>query len=169
MRSRANAKGFGADLVAEAGCPIALTYAAQLDLPLDNALRWPIDELRSFPWIRDEGTHERHGLRHRHLVVKEPIGVVAAITPWNFPFEVELTKLAQALATGNTVVLKVAPDTPLHALRLSRLIAEHTDVPPGVVNIVTPRPARGRRAPAHRPQDRPGLLHGFHTGGSTDP
>ena len=61
---------------------------------------------------------------------KEPVGVVGAIVPWNFPFEVTLNKLGQALATGNTVVLKPAPDTPWNATRLGRLVAEQTDIPP---------------------------------------
>ena len=65
------------------------------------------------------------------------MGVVGAIVPWNFPFEVTIHKLGQALATGNTVVLKPAPDTPFNATRLGRLIAERTDIPPGVVNVVT--------------------------------
>ncbi len=70
-------------------------------------------------------------------VWKEPVGVVGAIVPWNFPFEVTLNKLGQALSTGNTVVLKPAPDTPWNATLLGRLIAERTDMPPGVVNVVT--------------------------------
>ena len=70
-------------------------------------------------------------------VWREPVGVVGAIVPWNFPFEVTIHKLAQALATGNTVVLKPAPNTPFNATRLGRLIAEHTDIPAGVVNVVT--------------------------------
>jgi aldehyde dehydrogenase (NAD+) len=69
-------------------------------------------------------------------VVKEPVGVVAAITPSNFPIEVILNKLGPGLATGNTVVLKPDPNTPWNATRLGRLIAEHTDIPAGVVNIV---------------------------------
>ncbi len=63
--------------------------------------------------------------------------MVGAIVPWNFPFEVTINKIGQALATGNTVVLKPAPDTPFNATRLGRLIAERTDVPRGVVNVVT--------------------------------
>ena len=63
--------------------------------------------------------------------------MVGAIVPWNFPFEVTINKLGQALATGNTVVLKPAPDTPFNATRLGRLIAEKTDIPAGVVNVVT--------------------------------
>src|SRR4029079_9128418 len=56
---------------------------------------------------------------------------------WNFPFEVTINKLGQALATGNTVVLKAAPDTRWNATFLGRLIAERTDFPAGVVNVVT--------------------------------
>ena len=68
---------------------------------------------------------------------REPVGVVGAIVPWNFPFEVTIHKVAQALATGNTVILKPAPDTPFNATRLGRLVAEQTDIPPGVFNVVT--------------------------------
>jgi aldehyde dehydrogenase (NAD+) len=63
--------------------------------------------------------------------------VVGAIVPWNYPFEVTINKVGQALATGNTVVLKPAPDTPWNATRLGRLVAEKTDMPPGVFNVVT--------------------------------
>ena len=76
------------------------------------------------------------GDRNVRTVVKEPVGVVAAITPSNFPIEVILDKLGPALAAGDTVVLKPDPHTPWNATRLGRLIAEHTDIPPGVMNVV---------------------------------
>lgn len=63
--------------------------------------------------------------------------MVGAIIPWNYPVEILLGKLGQALATGNTLVVKPAPDTPWNATRIGRLIGEQTDIPPGVVNIVT--------------------------------
>lgn len=66
----------------------------------------------------------------------QPIGVAAQIIPWNFPLLMAAWKLAPALATGNTVVLKPAETTPLTALKLAELIQE-CDIPPGVVNIVT--------------------------------
>jgi aldehyde dehydrogenase (NAD+) len=69
--------------------------------------------------------------------VREPAGVVGAITPWNFPLEVILNKVGQALATGNTMVLKPAPDTPFNATRLAKLVAEQTDIPAGVFYVVT--------------------------------
>lgn len=67
--------------------------------------------------------------------VAEPLGVVGQIIPWNFPLLMAAWKLAPALATGNTVVLKPAETTPLTAMKLAEIIQE-TDLPPGVVNIV---------------------------------
>ena len=72
----------------------------------------------------------------RMMVVKEPLGVVAAITPWNFPLAMLARKIAPALAAGCTVVAKPAEDTPLTALALARL-AEEAGLPAGTVNIVT--------------------------------
>jgi succinate-semialdehyde dehydrogenase / glutarate-semialdehyde dehydrogenase len=70
------------------------------------------------------------------FALKEPVGVVAAITPWNFPAAMIARKIAPALAAGCTVVCKPAEDTPLTSLALVRL-AEEAGVPPGVLNIVT--------------------------------
>ncbi|WP_343660564.1 NAD-dependent succinate-semialdehyde dehydrogenase [Ralstonia sp.] len=72
----------------------------------------------------------------RMFALKEPVGVVAAITPWNFPAAMIARKIAPALAVGCTVVCKPAEDTPLTSLALVRL-AEEAGVPPGVLNIVT--------------------------------
>ncbi len=69
--------------------------------------------------------------------LREPIGVVGQIIPWNFPLMMAAWKLAPALAAGCTVVLKAAEDTPLSALRLAQLIVEEADFPAGVINIVT--------------------------------
>ncbi len=68
----------------------------------------------------------------------EPLGVVSILTPWNFPHSLNAMKVSNALAAGNTVVLKPSPLTPLAGLALARIIAAHTDIPPGVVNVVTP-------------------------------
>ncbi len=68
--------------------------------------------------------------------LKEPVGVVGAITPWNFPFAMEADKVGQAMAAGCTLVLKPAELTPLGALLLARLVQE-AEIPPGVINIVT--------------------------------
>jgi len=72
----------------------------------------------------------------RMFALKEPVGVVAAITPWNFPAAMIARKIAPALAAGCTVVCKPAEDTPLTSLALVRL-AQEAGVPPGVLNIVT--------------------------------
>ena len=72
----------------------------------------------------------------RILVLRQPIGVVAAITPWNFPAAMITRKLAPALAAGCTIVAKPAPETPLTALALAEL-ANRAGLPPGAINVVT--------------------------------
>lgn len=72
---------------------------------------------------------------HAYIVKKEPIGVVGAITPWNFPAGMVTRKIAPALATGNTVVLKPSGDTPLSALAIFKLF-EEAGLPNGVANLV---------------------------------
>jgi aldehyde dehydrogenase (NAD+) len=79
-------------------------------------------------------------------VLREPAGVVAAITPWNFPNQINLAKLGPALAAGCTVVLKPAPDTPWTGAELGRIIATRTDIPAGVVNVITSSRASAGRA-----------------------
>lgn len=76
----------------------------------------------------------------RILVIKQPVGVVAAITPWNFPAAMITRKCAPALAAGCPVVVKPAEQTPLTALALAAL-AERAGIPPGVLNVVTGPPA----------------------------
>lgn len=78
-------------------------------------------------------THRADG---RIIVSKEPVGVVGAITPWNFPLAMITRKVSPAIAVGCTVVCKPAPDTPLTALALSEL-ADRAGIPKGVLNIVT--------------------------------
>lgn len=106
-----------AELVAEAGTPVAVTRL-QLDSPLEDALRWPAKHIEQFPWERQLPDGNAFGVASKRKVVKEPQGVVGAIIPWNYPFEVTANKLGPILATGNTVVVKPAPDTPWNATRL---------------------------------------------------
>ena len=128
-----------AELVAEVGCPVLSTYGPQLDAPLAEALTWPAEMIEQFQWSRSLGTKDPFGMGslNEREVWKEPVGVVGVIVPWNFPIEILLNKLGPVLAMGNTCVVKPAPDTPWNATRIGRLIAEQTDIPPGVVNIVT--------------------------------
>lgn len=127
------------ELMLEAGAPLMLTYGPQLDAPLSDALTYPAKLIDEYQWETDLGDTfvTLTGKQTARKVWREAVGVVGAIVPWNFPFEVSIHKLGQALATGNTVVLKPAPDTPFNATRIGRLIVESTDIPPGVVNVVT--------------------------------
>jgi succinate-semialdehyde dehydrogenase/glutarate-semialdehyde dehydrogenase len=93
-------------------------------------------------WFAEEGkrvygdTIPSHKPDARIIVTKQPIGVVGAITPWNFPNAMITRKVAPALAAGCTVVVKPGEDTPLSALALAEL-AERAGVPAGVFNVVT--------------------------------
>jgi aldehyde dehydrogenase (NAD+) len=127
------------ELILEVGCPRMVTFGPQLDAPLTAGLTYPAKLIDEYPWETDLGDTmvDLTGQVNSRKVWREPVGVVGAIVPWNYPFEVTINKIGQALATGNTVVLKPAPDTPYNATRLGRLIAERTDIPAGVVNVVT--------------------------------
>jgi len=75
------------------------------------------------------------GSRYMAMTVKEPVGVVGAIVPWNFPLTLAIWKIAPALACGCTIVVKPPEDTPLGCLRFAQLVAK-VGIPPGVINIV---------------------------------
>jgi len=122
--------------ISETGSPLFFTRSAALDEPVAS-LGWVADLAERYEWTRDLGTAVPLGMPARRWVRREPTGVVAAITPWNVPHQINLAKIGPALAAGNTVVLKPAPDTPWCATVLGRLLLEETDIPPGVVNVVT--------------------------------
>ena len=130
-----HADGIRAMTIAETGSPLFMTHTAQLDAPVES-LGWVADLAEGYEWETDLGVAEPMGIPSRRWVRREATGVVGAITPWNVPHQINLAKLGPALAAGNTVVLKPAPDTPWCATVLGRLIAEETDIPAGVVNIV---------------------------------
>jgi aldehyde dehydrogenase (NAD+) len=125
------------ELIAEVGTPRMLTYMAQLDGPQSEALKWPAEQIDTFPWHREMPDAAPMGVPSKRAIWKEAMGVVGSIVPWNYPFEVTINKIAQVLATGNSTILKAAPDTPWNATRLGRLVAEHTDIPAGIFNVVT--------------------------------
>ena len=97
-------------------------------------------------WFAEEGkraygrTIPSNVASKRYLTIKQPIGVVAAIAPWNFPIAMITRKVAPALASGCTIVVKPAAETPLCALALAKLAVD-AGLPPGVLNIVTTRDA----------------------------
>src|ERR1700735_5613605 len=122
--------------ITDVGAARQITYGAQLDQPIE-IVRFYADLLPGYPLTEEIGELEFRGQRHRRWVEKEPAGVVAAIIGYNYPTQLALAKLSPALAAGCTVVLKAAPDTPLITLALGELIASHTDIPPGVVNVIS--------------------------------
>ncbi|WP_193047050.1 aldehyde dehydrogenase family protein [Mycolicibacterium baixiangningiae] len=122
--------------IAEVGATEALCQGAQLDQPIE-IVRYYAELLAGYPMTEDLGNIESRGMQHHRWVEKEAAGVVAAIIAYNYPNQLALAKLAPALAAGCTVVLKSAPDTPLITLALGELIAEHTDIPAGVVNVLS--------------------------------
>lgn len=120
---------------AETGATQFFVNGPQCDGPVGMA-SWPIDYLEQFQWEREIGEAEVMGITSRRIVRKEAAGVVAAISPWNFPIQINLAKCMPALAAGCTVVLKSAPDTPWTASLLGRIAAQ-TDMPAGVFNVLT--------------------------------
>ncbi len=93
-------------------------------------LDWHADQAEAYPWEED-----RPGVFSSLLVRREPVGVVGAIVPWNFPLGLTMPKLCPALLTGCTVVLKPAEETPLYAFVLAEIF-EEAGLPPGVLNVV---------------------------------
>lgn len=124
-----------ATTVAEVGCPVSLTRGPQVDAPIAG-LPWIADLAESYQWEGDLGIAEPFGIKTRRFTRREPVGVVGAISPWNYPIQINLAKAVPALAAGNTVILKPAPDTPWSGTLLGKIVAEETDFPPGVFNVV---------------------------------
>ena len=121
---------------------LAVLMTAEQGKPLAEA-RGEVAYGASFiEWFAEEGKRvygdviPGHAADKRIVVVKQAIGVVAAITPWNFPIAMITRKAGPALAAGCTIVIKPAEDTPLCALALAEL-AERAGVPRGVLNVVT--------------------------------
>jgi len=130
------------DLILENAEDLALLMTLEQGKPLAEA-RGEVRYGASFiEWFAEEGRRvygdiiPPHAPNLRVLVFKEPVGVVGAITPWNFPNAMITRKVAPALAAGCTVVVKPSEETPLSALALAEL-AERAGFPPGVLNIVT--------------------------------
>ncbi|MFC3962310.1 aldehyde dehydrogenase family protein [Nocardia jiangsuensis] len=132
---RANLEELRALTIAEVGATKALTHANQLETPIE-IVRYYADLLKSYDFTEDLGNIEVRGQQHHRWVEKEAAGVVAAIAAYNYPHQLAFAKLAPSLAAGCTVVLKGAPDTPLATLAIGEIIANHTDIPAGVVNVL---------------------------------
>ncbi len=127
---------------ANTGKPIGLT--AEEELPPS------VDELRFYAGAARvlEGRSAGEYLKdHTSWVRREPIGVVAQVTPWNYPLMMAIWKIAPALAAGNTIVLKPSDTTPASTVLLAELAAEH--LPPGVLNVVCGDRDTGRALVTH--------------------
>ena len=131
-----------AELVREHLDELALLESLDVGKPIRDTLRVDIPSAATtFQWYAETidkayGEVGPTGPDALSLITREPIGVVAAIVPWNYPMIITAWKLGAALATGNSVVLKPASQSPLTALRLAELAAE-AGLPDGVLNVVT--------------------------------
>ncbi len=128
-------------LITEAGCPVALTRGAQVDTALDE-ITDAVARASTYEWERPIVAA---GATGEVLLRREPRGVVAAITAFNYPLYLNLRKAAHALAAGCVVVLKPSPLTPWSATVLGRIAHEHTDLPAGTFQVIT---AGGADVPA---------------------
>ncbi|MGW0803610.1 aldehyde dehydrogenase family protein [Nonomuraea sp. NPDC002799] len=143
--------GDAAELLKQRSEEIAKTIATDMGAPLGFALKvqtlMPAGVLSSFAKLAE--SHPRESRVGNSLIVKEPIGVVAAITPWNYPLHQIICKAAPALAAGCTVVLKPSEVAPLAAYALAEIFDE-VGLPPGVFNLVSGRgPVVGEAMAAH--------------------
>ena len=126
-------------ITTEMGSPTSFSQLAQAPAPW-LMLNTFIEVAKAYPW-----EEERSGVLGSPVIVRrEPVGVVAAIVPWNVPQFVTMSKLAPALLSGSTMVLKPAPETPLDAYLMAEML-EEAGVPAGVVNVVP----GGREAGEH--------------------
>ena len=147
------------------GKPMGVARAA--DVPLAADLFWYMagwaTKLRGRPF---PSLPYMPGAEFHAYTVKEPVGVVGQIIPWNFPLLMAAWKVGPALATGCTIVLKPAEQTPLSALRLGELALE-AGIPAGVLNVVTGYGDAGRRAGRAR-RRRQGRVHRLDRGRQAD-
>ena len=153
------------ELIAERAARLTQTITLEVGSPLAIAgwqpvaaklyLDWHAAQASTFPW-----EEERDGIRGPLLVRRPPVGVVGAIVPWNFPVALSFPKLAPALLTGCSVVLKPPEETPLFGSLLAEVF-EEAGLPPGVLNVVPADRARERGA-GQAPAGRQDQLHREH-------
>lgn len=125
-------------LVAEVGTPIWLTRDTLFDVPVEKLAHYA-ELAETFGFDDELPDVDFRGVVSKRRIRYEPVGVVAGIIPWNGPWGSGLSKVGPALASGSTIILKPSPDAPWMATILGRLAAEETDIPPGVLNVVTAR------------------------------
>lgn len=134
----ANTDSLAATLTSEQGKPLAWAEAE-----LRNSCRW----LRHNADVEIPADVRSMPAGERLEVLRKPLGVVAAIAPWNFPVTLAMWKVGPALRTGNTMVLKPSPYTPLTTLRIGELVQDV--LPPGVLNVISGRDPLGAQMVDH--------------------
>ncbi len=122
-------------VVHEAGAPVSLTSYMHVDDPIDMMAYW-VNLANTYEYETRMTDIPFFGVQNGRILRREATGVVGAITPWNVPLYLNIAKIGPALASGCTLVLKPAPDTPWSATHIGKIAMEHTDIPPGVLNIV---------------------------------
>lgn len=121
-------------LITEVGCPVTVS-GSQIESPIEEVRHWA-EHGKNFQYLVDNGVHETPLGPARRKIHYEAVGVVGAITPWNVPFYLNIAETVPALMAGNTVVLKPAQLTPWSGTEYGRIVAEETDIPAGVFNVV---------------------------------
>ncbi len=130
-----------ADLMRERADAIARTLTMEQGKPLAEAKAEVLHSADTFEWFAEEGKRAYGQVipnavaGKRHMTIKHPVGVVGAISPWNFPITLQARKIAPALAAGCTIVCRPASQTPLCLVKVFECLAE-AGVPPGVANLV---------------------------------
>jgi betaine-aldehyde dehydrogenase len=128
----------------DAGKPIKLARDSDIPFAIDN-----------FHFFAGAARHlagtasSEYSGGHTSIIRREPIGVVASLAPWNYPFMMAAWKIGPALAAGNTVVLKPSVETPLSTLKLGELALE-AGIPAGVLNVITSGPGVAQALGSHR-------------------
>src|SRR5207302_7633426 len=130
-----------ADLMRERADNLAKTMTMEQGKPLAEAKAEVMHSADTFEWFAEEGKRAygqvipNSAPGKRHVTVKHPVGVVGAISPWNFPITLQSRKIAPALATGCTVVCKPASQTPLSLVQVFECMID-AGLPAGVANLV---------------------------------
>lgn len=132
---KSHAAGIRETIRAEVGAVELSLASAMFDMAI-GVLPYSAHLAETFRWETELPSAAEWGMPSKRTLIREPAGVAACITPWNVPMQVNLAKIGPALAAGCTVVLKPAPDTPWSGALLGRLVAEETDIPAGVFNVV---------------------------------
>jgi acyl-CoA reductase-like NAD-dependent aldehyde dehydrogenase len=141
-------------IIAEVGCAYGITHMMQVAMPIEHLMdaieQCVGDPTQHLPITTTPNFSDPNGpkILGGTTVVREPVGVVAGITGYNFPFLLNLAKITPALLAGNTLVLKPAPQTPFSALLFGE-IADEIGLPKGVLNIITGGPEVGGLLSSH--------------------